>query len=58
MATESQRRATAEYRRKSVKQLVIRFYPGDEDEEMYRWLKSQGNTTAYLKGLVREDMAR
>lgn len=56
MATEAQRRATSAYRKKSVKQLTIRFYPNDEDEIMYAWLKNQGNTTEYIKSLIRQDM--
>lgn len=56
MATEAQRRATSAYRKKSVKQLTIRFYPNDEDEIMYTWLKNQGNTTEYIKSLIRQDM--
>ena len=56
MVTEAQKRANAAYRKKSVKQLTVRFYPGDEDEAMYAWLKSKENTTEYLKALVRADM--
>lgn len=56
MATEAQRRATSAYRKKSVKQLTIRFYPNDEDEIMYTWLKEQDNTTEYIKSLIRKDM--
>ena len=49
MQTEAQRRATSNYR-KNVKQLTIRFYPNsNSDEEMYAWLKSQENTTDYIK---------
>lgn len=56
MQTEAQRRATSNYR-KNVKQLTIRFYPNsDRDEEMYAWLKSQENTTDYIKKLISEDM--
>lgn len=56
MQTEAQRRATSNYR-KNVKQLTIRFYPNsDSDEEMYSWLKSQENTTDYIKKLISEDM--
>ena len=56
MQTEAQRRATSNYR-KNVKQLTIRFYPNsDSDEEMYAWLKSQENTTDYIKKLISEDM--
>lgn len=56
MQTEAQRRATNNYRKK-VKQLIIRFYPNsDADEEMYAWLKSQDNTTDYIKNLISADM--
>lgn len=57
MATEAQRRALSNYRKKT-KSIVVRFYPKESDEEMYAWLKSQENTTEYLKGLVRADMER
>ncbi len=56
MTYDSQKRATAAYRKRSVKQLVIRFYPNDDDEDMYKWLKAQNNTTEYIKSLIREDM--
>lgn len=56
MQTEAQRRATSNYRMK-VKQLTLRFYPNsDADEEMYEWLKSQDNTTDYIKKLISADM--
>ena len=58
MVYESQKRAISEYRKKSVKQLTIRFYPGEADEAMYQWLKSQPNTTEYLKNLVAADMEK
>ena len=57
MATEAQRRALNNYRKKT-KSIVVRFYPNDADEAMYAWLKSQENTTEYLKGLVRADMEK
>ena len=56
MVSEAQKRAVSAYRKKSVKQLTVRFYPSEEDEAMYRWLKSQENTTEYIKSLVRNDM--
>lgn len=56
MTYDSQKRATAAYRKRSVKQLVIRFYPNDDDESMYTWLKEQDNTTEYIKRLIRKDM--
>lgn len=54
MATDAQRRALNEYRKKSTKQVILRFYPGEEG--MYEHIKSQPNATAYLKGLVRAEM--
>ena len=56
MTYDSQKRATAAYRKRSVKQLVIRFYPNDDDQDMYTWLQAQNNTTEYIKNLIREDM--
>ena len=56
MQTDAERRAVSAYRKKSVKQLTIRFFPNDQDEAMYQWLKSQGNVTKYLKSLVAADM--
>ena len=55
MKTDAQRRAENAYRKKT-KQIVVRFYPNDEDEEIYTWLKSRDNVTEYLKRIVREDM--
>lgn len=56
MVYDSQRRANNEYRKRSTKSIAIRFYPGEEDERIYQWLKDQENTTAYLKSLVKNDM--
>ena len=56
MVYDSQKRAVSAYRKKSVKQLTMRFYPNDADDVMYQWLKSQPNTTEYLKKLVAADM--
>ena len=56
MATEAQRRALSNYRKKSVRQIVVRFYPGQDDDELYRWVKGHKNVTGYLKDLVRADM--
>lgn len=54
MATDAQRRALNSYRKKATRQIVMRFYPGEE--EMYEFVKAQPNATAYLKSLVRADM--
>ena len=58
MKTDAQRRAESAYRKKSVKQLTVRFYPNEDDEAMYAWLKSQENVTEYLKTLVAADMKK
>ncbi len=58
MVYDSQKRAVSAYRKKSVKQLTMRFYPNDGDDAMYQWLKSQPNTTEYLKKLVAADMKK
>ncbi len=55
MVTKAQRRALNNYRKKT-KSVVIRFYPNENDNAMYAWLKSQENTTGYIKKLVQADM--
>ena len=55
MKTDAQRRAENAYRKKT-KQITIRFYPSEEDGEIYAWIKSRDNATEYLKDLVRNDM--
>lgn len=54
MVSDAQKRATAAYRKKHVKQLCMKFYPGEED--VYEFVKSQPKVNAYLKELVRKDM--
>ena len=58
MKTDAQRRAENTYRKKSVRQIVVRFYPNAQDEEMYEFLKSKENATAYIKKLISSDMER
>ena len=53
MATDAQNRATANYRKKNVKQLTIRFYPGEVKE--YEWAKEHGGST-YIKSLIHLDI--
>lgn len=48
MSTEAQNRATGKYRKEKVKQLVLRFYP--KDEELYNKAKSLG--TSRIKELI------
>ena len=56
MATEAQKRAAEKYRKKSVKQVIVRFFPTDVD--VYEHLHAQENMSGYIKRLVREDMER
>lgn len=54
--SEAQKRATAKYRKENVKQVVTRFYPGDE--ELYAYVKSKEGMGEYIKSLIRADMER
>lgn len=57
MATsEAQKRANARYRKKSVKQMALRFYPVDMD--LWEWLCGRKNRQAYIRELIRADMKR
>lgn len=56
MATDAQRRAASAYRKKSVRQVVMKFYPGEEDAALYEWIRSHENVNRYLKSLVEKDM--
>lgn len=58
MVSEAQKRANAKYRREKVKQVVVRFYPNEGDEEAYAHLKAQPKIGEYVKRLVRADMER
>lgn len=53
MATDAQKKATATYRKKSVRQIVCRFFP--KDEALYSWVKAHGGS-AYLKLLAEREM--
>lgn len=54
MATDAQNRATANYRKKSVRQVVVRFYP--KDTELYEFVKARGGSS-YLKRLAEREMS-
>lgn len=58
MVSDAQKRANAKYRREKVKQVVVRFYPNDEDEAIYAHLKAQPRMGEYVKRLVMDDMER
>ena len=53
MTTEAQKRAVARYRKRHVKQIVVRFWP--KDKELYEAVKAKGGAT-YLKQLAEGDL--
>lgn len=55
-ASEAQKRATANYRKKSVKQVSVSFYPSEAD--IWEHLSAQENKSGFIKSLIREDMER
>ena len=52
MASDAQNKATNEYRKRSVKQIVVRFYP--KDGPLYDFVKARGGST-YLKELAERE---
>lgn len=46
--TDAQRRAVGNDRKKSVRKIVIRFYPNEQDDAIYNWIKSHENVNQYL----------
>lgn len=54
--SDAQRKANEKYRRSSVRQVTVRFYP--DDAEVWEWLQSQPNKQGYIRELIREDMGR
>ncbi len=54
--TDAQKRAQENYRKKSVKQIAVRFYPADA--EVWEWLQSRENRQGYIRDLIRADMER
>lgn len=54
-ATDAQKRATAAYRKKHVKQLAVSFYPADA--ALWAHLEQRPNKAGYVKELIRRDMA-
>lgn len=52
MVSDAQSKATNEYRKRSVKQVIVRFYP--KDGELYDFVKSHGGST-YLKELAERE---
>lgn len=52
--SDAQRRANERYRKESVRQATVRFYPTEAD--LWEWLQAQPNKAGYMKGLIRRDM--
>lgn len=52
--SDAQRRANERYRKESVRQVTVRFYPTEAD--VWEWLQSQPNRSGYVKELIRRDM--
>ena len=55
MASEAQRRAVKEYRKK-VKRFGLEFSP--TESELWEHLQQQENKQGYIKNLIRADMAK
>ena len=50
----AQKRARAPYEKEKVKQVMVRFYPSEND--ILEFLESQDNKAGYIKELIRKDM--
>lgn len=58
MASEAQNRASAAYRKRSVRQLNISLN-ATTDRDIIEWLDSiEEGRAAYIRRLIREDMSR
>ena len=54
MVSDAQKRANANYKRRSTKTKQIVFFPDDMD--LFEWVGMQPKQNAYLKDLIRKDM--
>ena len=52
--SDAQRRANERYRKESVRQVTVRFYPTEAD--VWEWLQAKPNKAGYVKELIRRDM--
>lgn len=52
--SDAQKRARAKYEKEKVKQVMVRFYPSEND--ILEFLESQDNKAGYIKELIRKDM--
>lgn len=53
-ASEAQKRASAAYRKRHVKQVAVAFYPAEAD--LWEYLAQQPSKAGYIKELIRRDM--
>lgn len=54
MPTDAQKDAHAKYRKRSVKQINVPFFP--KDQQMYDFVSQQSNKAGYIKALIERDM--
>lgn len=54
--SDAQKRARAKYEKEKVRQVMVRFYPSEND--ILEFLESQDNKAGYIKELIRKDMNR
>lgn len=54
MVSESQRKASAKYKREKTHSFSMRFFPSEE--ELWEHLEAQPRKTEYVKALIRADM--
>lgn len=52
--TEAQKRAKKKYYSKTVKKILLEFYPSDA--ELYEKVQAQENKQGYIKELIRKDL--
>lgn len=52
--SDAQKRASSNYRKRNVKQVVVSFYPADKD--LYEYLQTKESKQRYIRDLIREDM--
>lgn len=58
METEAQRRANLSYKKKSVKSILLRFFPNDHElyEKVLNKGKEFGGTQEYIRSVLRRDL--
>lgn len=54
MVSEAQKKASMKWDAKNSKQIIVKFYPKEED--IHAWVKSKENQQGYIKDLIRKDM--